>query len=292
MKKIITILLLIFIPLCFFSFAAEIVRQKGVETKIYFPMVNSGGNNVSAADGLDSEYSYWDDDTAPSSFVDCTNEATEVNDTGWYYLTLSNDEMNNDYIGIKTYSNTAGVLLQQLLIRTIVGDVLNIATTDDGGVINVSSGVVEADIIKISGGNSAADNLELDYDGTGYSKVNSTIGELTTLANDATAIKAQTDLIMFNAANYIYSDPWIADTTLYTAENTMGNVLNDIIAKTDLIRFTAANEIYSNNLSADRTEFTAGNSVGEALKNIFDNTDGQETDGEYQNLEKMIRRNR
>lgn len=37
-----------------------------------------------------------------------------------------------------------------------------------------------ADTTKISGDSTAADNLELDYDGTGYNKLNSTIGTTTT----------------------------------------------------------------------------------------------------------------
>jgi hypothetical protein len=38
---------------------------------------------------------------------------------------------------------------------------------------------VSADVTKISGDSVAADNLELDYDGTGYNKANSTIGTCT-----------------------------------------------------------------------------------------------------------------
>ncbi len=39
---------------------------------------------------------------------------------------------------------------------------------------------VEADVTAVSGDSTAADNLEADYDGTGYSKSNSTIGTCTT----------------------------------------------------------------------------------------------------------------
>ena len=39
---------------------------------------------------------------------------------------------------------------------------------------------LQVDAVEISGDSGAADNLELDYDGTGYAKANSTIGTLTT----------------------------------------------------------------------------------------------------------------
>ncbi len=41
----------------------------------------------------------------------------------------------------------------------------------------------EVDVTKVSGDATAADNLELDYDGTGYAKSNSTVGTVTTLTN-------------------------------------------------------------------------------------------------------------
>jgi hypothetical protein len=48
--------------------------------------------------------------------------------------------------------------------------------------ITVTTGRVsaDADVVSISGDTTAADNLELDYDGTGYTKANSTIGTTTT----------------------------------------------------------------------------------------------------------------
>lgn len=45
---------------------------------------------------------------------------------------------------------------------------------------------VAADVTEISGDATAADNLELDYDGTGFDKANSTIGTATTVTGGAT----------------------------------------------------------------------------------------------------------
>ncbi len=46
------------------------------------------------------------------------------------------------------------------------------------------------DILSISGDSAAADNLELDYDGTGYNKTNSTIGTATSITNTVTLASA------------------------------------------------------------------------------------------------------
>ena len=47
-------------------------------------------------------------------------------------------------------------------------------------VLRINCQTLAADVVKVSGDSTAADNLELDYDGTGYNKSNSTIGTTTT----------------------------------------------------------------------------------------------------------------
>ena len=47
--------------------------------------------------------------------------------------------------------------------------------------VDTIAGTINANVVQISGDSTAADNLELDYDGTGYAKANSTIGTCTTL---------------------------------------------------------------------------------------------------------------
>ena len=46
--------------------------------------------------------------------------------------------------------------------------------------LRINCRTLAADVVKVSGDSTAADNLELDYDGTGYNKSNSTIGTTTT----------------------------------------------------------------------------------------------------------------
>lgn len=152
----------------------ELVRQKNVATIIVFPIVDADGDLVTGAAGLDSEIDSWADGSAPDGFADCANEATEIGTTGQYYLSLSQSEMNADYIIIQVKTSTSGAKTQTILIRTMVGDPLNAATTDDGGTINVASGVVEANAVQVSGDATAADNLEAYCDGTTPQPVNTT----------------------------------------------------------------------------------------------------------------------
>jgi hypothetical protein len=122
---------------------AEIVRQKNVATYVTFPIMATDGTLISSATGLDSEIDAYSDGAAPDGFADCTNEATEIGSTGQYYLSLAQGEMNADYIIIQVKSSSSGAITQTLLIRTMVGDPLLLATTDDGGTINVTGGAVD-----------------------------------------------------------------------------------------------------------------------------------------------------
>jgi len=125
----------------------ELVRQKNVATIICFPLVDGAGDPVINEDdaGLDSETDNWSDGAGANGFIDCTNEGVESEDgvSGWYNLSLTQAEMNFDYIAIVVKTTTAGVIDQRILIRTQVGDPLNVATSDDGGTINVTGGAVD-----------------------------------------------------------------------------------------------------------------------------------------------------
>lgn len=63
-------------------------------------------------------------------------------------------------------------------IATTMWHTLQIEAEVDANVVSATG--VDANVTQISGDSTAADNLELDYDGTGYAKANSTIGTLTT----------------------------------------------------------------------------------------------------------------
>lgn len=123
--------------------ALEVVRQKNVATYLTFPIMKNDGTLISSAADLDSEIDAWSDGAAPDGFADCTNEATEIGSTGQYYLLLAQGETNYQYIIIQVKSSSTGAVPQTILIRTTVGAPANLATTDDGGTINVTTGKID-----------------------------------------------------------------------------------------------------------------------------------------------------
>lgn len=169
--------------------AAEIVRQKNVATYVTFPMVKNDGTLITSAAGLDSEIDAWADGSAPDGFTDCTNEATEIGSSGWYYLSLSQAEMNVDYLAVQVKSSTTGAMTQGLLIRTIVGDPLLLATTDDGGTINVTSGKI--DEVATLTGNTA-------QTGDAYARLGAPAGA--SVSADIAAVKSDSGAILTDTA--------------------------------------------------------------------------------------------
>jgi len=126
----------------------ELRRSKNVATYIVVPIVDADGDVVTGAAGLDSELNYWEDGSAPqATFSDCTNEASEIGSTGIYSLSLTQAEMNHDYVYVTIKTTTSGAKAQHVLINCKAQP---------------------SDVTAISGDATAADNCELMFDGTGY----------------------------------------------------------------------------------------------------------------------------
>lgn len=143
MKRILLFTLVLIFAFASSAYAIEAIRQKNVATIITFPIMKNDGTLITGAAGLDSEEDAWTDGAAPDGFTDCTNEATEIGSTGQYYLSLTQAEMNYQYIIIQVKSSTTGAVTQTMLIRTTIGAPANMATTDDGGTINVTGGAID-----------------------------------------------------------------------------------------------------------------------------------------------------
>lgn len=187
MKKFISLIALILtiFLLSIDGNASEIVRQKNVATYVTFPIVKNDGTLITSAAGLDSEIDTFADGTAPNGFADCTNEATEIGSDGQYYLSLTQTEMNNDYIILQIKSTTTDAMVQTLLIRTVVGDPLNAATTDDGGTINVTSGKID-EVATLTGHTAQT--------GDAYARLGAPAGA--SVSADIAAIKSDTGAIL------------------------------------------------------------------------------------------------
>lgn len=131
MKEYLCLLLVLCLVFTGVVYAGEIVRQKNVATYVFFPIVDGDGDPTTGCT-CDTELDTFADGTAPDGFADATNEATEIGTSGWYYLSLTQAEMNFDYIAIQTKVSVCTAKTQGLLIRTMVGDPLNLATTASG----------------------------------------------------------------------------------------------------------------------------------------------------------------
>lgn len=96
---------------------------------------------------------------------------------------------------------------------SISADVANIQSDTDNIQsrlpTSLSSGRMRADVGAISGDETAANNLELDYDGTGYNKSNSTIGTTTT----NTDMRGTDNALLAASAPTNFSDLSITATT-------------------------------------------------------------------------------
>ena len=91
------------------------------------------------------------------------------------------------------WNGSAEEFVTDTLGRTDNGYWIGTAVTLDTGKPDVTATVlnlaapVPADVVSFSGSTTAADNLELDYDGTGFAKANSTIGTVTDVTNQVSA---------------------------------------------------------------------------------------------------------
>lgn len=119
---------------------------------IGFPILDADGDLVTGAGSLDSEVS-----TDSGGFGDCSNEAVEeATNSGMYELLLTDGEMNGDIVMVIVISS-AGKTTPIVLYPQEAGD-------------------IKVDVESVSGDTSAADNLELFFDGTGYDAANSEVG--------------------------------------------------------------------------------------------------------------------
>jgi hypothetical protein len=79
------------------------IPKKGVAFRVTFPILDSTSTPTSVT-GLDSQIS-----KDQAAFAACTNEATQVGTSGWYYLDLTAAEMTADTVAIQVNHGTASV---------------------------------------------------------------------------------------------------------------------------------------------------------------------------------------
>lgn len=261
MKKIFSFFLLSFLLLGGLAQALEIVRQKNAATVIAFPITNTTGAMIVNATGLTSQYSSWSDTTTPSNFTNTNQTVTQIQTSGRYYLNLTQAEMGADYLYLKITSNSSGAADQDILIRTMVGDPLNFAVTDDGGAINVTNGIIDTvtTVANVTTVNGLAANV---ITATAINSSAITNASFAAGAIDASVI----------AANAITSSEFAqsaADLVWSTGARTLTAGTNIVLAKgtgiTGFNDITAAN-VWDTNISV----YSGAGYAGTYLKALYD----------------------
>lgn len=181
---------------------AHPVAIRGAILRLTFPLLDADGDLVAGATGLDTEFS--EDGVG---FGDAAGEATEIaTSSGMYFI---------DLIATETDGDTVAVLVKS-----------NEAKTTPMVIYPASAGnPIDVNVEQISDDATAADNMELDYDGTGFNKANSEIG--TTAVNtdmvgtDGAALASVLGGLADGAA---VGDPTVNDTVMQYAKQLI-NVL-------------------------------------------------------------------
>lgn len=116
---------------------ARPVPRKNAAYRVYFPIFDADGDLVTGALNLDSEVS-----VDGATFVDCTNEATEIaTSSGLYYLDLTAGEMNGDGVVVQVKTSSTGAKTTVLIFYPEeVGDVrIDTGAVADGIMTRASS---------------------------------------------------------------------------------------------------------------------------------------------------------
>jgi hypothetical protein len=128
---------------------ARPVPRKGEAYRLTFPILDADGDLVTAAAGLDSEISQ-----DGGTFVDCTNEATELaTSSGMYYLDLTATEMNADTVAIIVKTSTSGAKTTPIVLYPEeAGDIrVNVTQYNSQTVSTTVSGRPDINLGHISG---------------------------------------------------------------------------------------------------------------------------------------------
>ena len=187
---------------------AELAKY-GTQTTFYFPLIDAG-----AADFESTPVTHASGDSQISkdggAFANTSNAfAHEGN--GIYSIVLTATEMQAAKI-VVTLIDTATKLWED---QSIIIDTYGNASAQHA--FDLDTATQGVDVVSVSGDSTAADNLEADYDGTGYAKANSTIGTCTT----------NTDLV---SAASVADAVWDEAQSGHVGAGTFGEVATDVAA--------------------------------------------------------------
>lgn len=234
---------------------ARPVPQKNVAFRATFPILDADGDLVTGAATLDSEVS-----KDGGTFVDCTNEATEIaTGSGIYFLDITATEMNADTVAVIIKTSTAGAKTTTLVfypeeagdIRVnvtqvsgttqtagdIIGDTNDIQARLPAALV---SGRIDASVGAMSAGTITAAAIATDaIDSDALSA--DAITELRSIVS-GTADSGTTVTMVDAARTEADTDYWKGDWILFTSGTIAGQcrLITGFNATTDTITFAPA----------------------------------------------------
>src|SRR3990167_9783919 len=249
---------------------AKPVPIKDTAFRVSFPILDADGDLVTGATTPDSEFS---EDAA--TFADCASEATEIaTSSGMYYLELASTEMGGDTVVVIVKTATAGAKTTPIVLYP-----------------QSAANPINVNVQAISTDSTAADNLELWFDGTGYNASTSTIGTATAIAaGGITASSIAADAIgaselaadaVAEIADAVWDEAMSGHLTLGTYGQLMRGIgltgeVNDVAASTTVFVVDGFTEATDDHFNGCTIRFTSGANAG-AVRTIIDYTGATQT---------------
>jgi hypothetical protein len=162
-------------------------------------------------------------------------------------------------------------------VASVQGNVTGSVASVTGSVNSVTAQVT-ADITAISGDSTAADNLEADYDGTGYNKSASTIGTATNLTtnNDKTGYSISGAKTTLDALNDVSTAQVNAEVDTALSDIGLDHLVSAAVTGTDITDDSIIAFMVSKAATADWDTF---NNTTDALEAIADAASGMTPQG-------------
>jgi hypothetical protein len=150
-----------------------------------------------------------------------------------------------------------------------VGSVTGNVGGNVAGSVNSVTTQVAADVTAISGDSTAADNLELDYDGTGYNKSASTIGTAAALTanNDKTGYSISGAKTTLDALNDVSTAQVNAEVDTALSDIDLDHLISAAVIGTDVADDSIIAQIVSKSATADWDTF---DNTSDSLEAISD----------------------
>jgi hypothetical protein len=212
---------------------ARPVPKKDAALRIVFPIFDADGDLVTGATGLDSEIS-----KDQGTFVDCTNEATEIaTSSGMYYLDITSTEMNCDCVTVIVKTSSVGAKTTPIVlypqeggdirvdVTTWLGQTVPTADTagypkvtikngTGTGELSITSGIASVNATQINSSATSAAKLALALAATINGTVDATVAPTTSMFETSSITEATADhfvgkIVLFTSGALLYQQALI-----------------------------------------------------------------------------------